>query len=103
MVPTRADNAAVPITPDEIAAVSVACVDAGAAIVHVHARDENGQPTSRREVYREIIARVRAVMPDVVICVSTSGRLVHRLEERADVLDLDDDWKPDMASLTLDR
>jgi uncharacterized protein (DUF849 family) len=101
MVPTRADNAAVPLTPDEIADDCRRCVAAGASIVHLHARDAEGRPTSRREIYREVVARVRRAAPDVVICVSTSGRVVRALDERADVLDLDGDEKPDMASLTL--
>jgi uncharacterized protein (DUF849 family) len=100
MVPTRADNPAVPLMPDEIARDCRACA-AGAAIVHVHARDDEGRPTWRREVYREIIARVRQTAPDLVICVSTSGRFVRGLQERADVLDLDGAEKPEMASLTL--
>jgi 3-keto-5-aminohexanoate cleavage enzyme len=101
MVPTRADNAAVPLTPAEIAEDCRRCVAAGASIVHVHARDEQERPTGRRDVYREVVRRVRAVAPDVVICVSTSGRVARSFEERADVLDLDGAEKPDMASLTL--
>lgn len=101
MVPTRADSAAVPLAPGEIAEDCRICVAAGATIVHLHARDADGRPSSRREVYREIIARVRTVAPDVVVCVSTSGRVVRSIQERADVLDLDGAEKPDMASLTL--
>ncbi len=101
VVPTKADNPAVPITPEEIAEDCRVCAAAGASIVHLHARDAEGRPTSSREVYREVIARVRAAAPDVVICVSTSGRVVRSVDERAQVLDLDGDEKPDMASLTL--
>ena len=101
VVPTKADNPAVPITPEEIAEDCRACAAAGASIVHLHARDAEGRPTSSREVYREVIARVRAAVPDIVICVSTSGRVVRSLDERAQVLDLDGDEKPEMASLTL--
>jgi 3-keto-5-aminohexanoate cleavage enzyme len=101
MVPTKADNQALPITPEEIAEDAGRCVQAGAAIVHLHARDEHGAPTYRREVYAEIIRRVRETSPEVIVCVSTSGRLFKTFEERADVLDLDDDLKPEMASLTL--
>ncbi|MCA9864679.1 MAG: 3-keto-5-aminohexanoate cleavage protein, partial [Thermomicrobiales bacterium] len=38
--PTKAQNPNVPTTPEEIAAAAVACGDAGAAIVHIHVRDE---------------------------------------------------------------
>jgi uncharacterized protein (DUF849 family) len=101
MVPTRADNAALPVTPEEIAADAGRCVEAGASIVHLHARDADGRPTYRAETYAAIVRAVRAASPDVVVCVSTSGRLWPGIEQRAEVLDLDGDAKPDMASLTL--
>lgn len=101
MVPTKADNPAVPVTPDEIAADAERAVAAGASIVHLHARDEHGVPTWRPDVYREIVHRVRERCPDVVVCVSTSGRTFKAFEERAAVLDLDGDERPELASLTL--
>jgi uncharacterized protein (DUF849 family) len=101
MIPTKADNAAVPVTPDEIAEDARRCVEAGAAIVHLHARDAEGRPTSRKEVYAEIIQAVRERSPEVIVCVSTSGRTFKTLEERAEVLELEGDVKPDLASLTL--
>ena len=101
MVPTKADNASLPTTPAEIAADVERCVAAGAAIVHLHARDDDGRPTWRPEVYRRVIAAVRERTPDVVVCVSTSGRVFNELEQRAAVLDLDGDEKPELASLTL--
>lgn len=101
MVPTRRDSPHVPITPDEIASDVARCRRLGAAIVHLHARDEAGAPTYRPDVYREIIRKVKAASPDIVICVSTSGRTFRTLEERGAVLDLDGDLKPEMASLTL--
>ena len=101
MVPTKADNPAVPVTPDEIAADSERVVAAGAAIVHLHARDEHGLPTWRPDVYREIVHRVRECCPDVIVCVSTSGRTFKAFEERAAVLDVNGDETPELASLTL--
>ncbi|MGZ4289002.1 MAG: 3-keto-5-aminohexanoate cleavage protein [Gaiellaceae bacterium] len=101
MIPTKTDNPAVPVTPDEIAEDARRCVDAGAAIVHLHARDEDGRPTYRKEVYAEIIQAVRERSPEVIVCVSTSGRTFKTLEERADVLELEGDVKPELASLTL--
>jgi 3-keto-5-aminohexanoate cleavage enzyme len=101
MVPRRREHPAVPEQPGQIAADAVACIEAGASSLHLHARDGDGEPTCRRETYGEIIRLVRALAGNVVVCVSTSGR-VHRLfEERADVLDLEGDLKPDLASLTL--
>lgn len=100
MVPMKADTPYLPVTPEEIAADARRCRDAGAAIVHLHARDDEGKPTFRRERYEEILAAVRAVCPDLILCVSTSGRVFNRFEERADVLDVDGS-QPEMASLTL--
>ena len=101
MVPTKADNASVPVTPEEIAEDAARCVAAGAAIVHLHARDSEGRPTYRAEVYAEIIRRIRERSPDVIVCVSTSGRLFKTFAERSEVLDLEGELVPDMASLTL--
>ncbi|HWQ24352.1 MAG TPA: 3-keto-5-aminohexanoate cleavage protein [Gaiellaceae bacterium] len=101
MVPTKEDNPNVPVTPEEIAEDAARCRRAGAAIVHLHARDEHGRPTWRADVYAEIVRRVRERCPDVVVCVSTSGRLWNEFEKRAEVLDLDGELKPEMASLTL--
>ena len=101
MVPTKADNQALPVTPGEIAEDAERCVRAGASIVHLHARDDDGRPTYRAEVYAEIVAGVRERCPDAIVCVSTSGRVFKTLEERSEVLDLDGELKPEMASLTL--
>jgi 3-keto-5-aminohexanoate cleavage enzyme len=101
MVPTKADNSAVPVTPAEIAADAYECVQAGASIVHLHARADDGQPTYRREVYAEIISAVRERCPEVIVCVSTSGRTFKTFRERSEVLELDEDVRPELASLTL--
>ena len=101
MVPTKADNSALPVTPEEIAEDAERCLDAGASIVHVHARDAEGRPTWRAEVYAEIVGKIRERRPDAIVCVSTSGRLWSEFERRAEVLDLDGALRPDLASLTL--
>lgn len=101
MVPTKADNHQVPVTPAEIAEDCIRCCQAGASILHIHARDEEGKPTYRAEVFRDIITRVRQRCPEAIICVTTSGRVFTSLEQRSDVLELDGEVKPDMASLTL--
>jgi uncharacterized protein (DUF849 family) len=101
MIPTKADNPSLPITPDEIADDCSRCQGAGASIFHLHARDENGKPSYRRSIFKEIISRVRACCPEAILCVSTSGRVFKTIEERSEVLDLDGDLRPDMASLTL--
>lgn len=101
MVPTKADNSAVPITPTEIEEDARACRRAGAAIFHLHARHADGTPAYEAEIYREIVIGVRSSCPDAVICVSTSGRTFKEFEQRSDVLSLDGDAQPEMASLTL--
>lgn len=101
MVPTRAMTPHVPLTPEEIAADVAACARIGITSVHLHARDEDGDPTWHRDVYQRIVGLVREQTPEVLINVSTSGRTWSELERRADCLALDDDLKPDLASLTL--
>lgn len=101
MVPTRDHTPHVPLTPREIAADVAAAAEIGITTVHLHARDDEGAPAWDKKIYAEIIERVRANNPELVINVSTSGRSWSALEKRADVLALDGDLKPDMASLTL--
>jgi 3-keto-5-aminohexanoate cleavage enzyme len=101
MVPTRERVPHVPVTPDQIASDAFRCYEAGASIAHVHARDEEGAPTWRPEVYEEIIPAIRARCPDMVICATTSGRTFTEYDQRSAVLRLEGDAKPDMASLTL--
>jgi uncharacterized protein (DUF849 family) len=101
MVPTKEHNQHIPIGIDEIVADARRCWEAGASIVHVHARDEEGQPTYHGRVYRELFAGIRAACPGLMISGTTSGRRHNELEKRAEVLRLEDDCVPDLASLTL--
>jgi 3-keto-5-aminohexanoate cleavage enzyme len=102
MIPTRAMTPHVPITPAEIIAEVAESVTLGANMVHLHARDpDTERPTFRKEVYAEIVAGVRANHPELVICLSTSGRDFPGFPERSACLELEDELKPDMGSLTL--
>ncbi len=101
MVPTRAMTPHVPLTPEEVVADVLDCADAGANLVHLHARDEAGLPHYDREIYARQIGGIREVRPDLTICVSLSGRTFGALEQRADPLSLPGDLRPDMGSLTL--
>lgn len=101
MIPTKELNQSVPLTPQEIAEDVDMAVKLGASIVHVHARDKSGRPTWKKDIYAEIIKRIREKQPNVIITVSTSGRNWSEFEKRAEVLELDDDVKPDMATLTM--
>ena len=100
MVPMKSDTPHVPITVDEIVADIKRVRDAGASIVHLHARQEDGSADYRAEVYSQILAGARAVAPDVILCVSTSGRVFKTFEQRSEVLSCRNP-QPEMASLTL--
>lgn len=100
MVPMKADNPHVPVSVEEIVADTRRCRDAGASIVHLHARDEDGAPTYRKDIYSQILRGVREACPDIILCVSTSGRVFKTFEQRSEVLDVVDP-APEMASLTL--
>jgi len=92
----------VPLSPEEIVREVLQLSELGITMVHLHARDPlTGMPTSRKEVYGEIIQGVREENKDIILCVSTSGRDVTTFEERSDCLDLEGMQKPDCASLTL--
>lgn len=101
MVPTKRDNPHVPISVEEIVADARRCHDAGASIVHVHARADAGRPTYQKEIVAEINAGIRAACPDLLISGTTSGRTYREFWQRSQVLELEGELKPDMASLTL--
>jgi len=101
MVPTKTDNSNLPCSPAEIIEDARRCRDAGASIIHIHARDEAGLPTYKKEVYYEIISGIRSKYPDLLICGSTSGRVYKEFRQRAEVLNPENGYKPDFASLTL--
>lgn len=101
MVPDKAMTEHVPLTPGEVIADASACIERGANLVHLHARDEAGRPHYSREIYARQIAGIRARHPDVTLCVSLSGRNFGELAQRADPLGLTGDLRPDMGSLTL--
>ena len=101
MVPTRSDTPHVPLTPQEVAADVRRCADAGASIVHLHPRDAEGHPSQDPVVAAAFIRAVRDAVPEIIVCITTSGRVKHELADRVRVLDLEGDLKPEMASLTL--
>jgi uncharacterized protein (DUF849 family) len=101
VVPTKEQNPYVPISPKEIADDAIKVYNLGASIVHIHARDESGLPSHKKEIFAEIIDRIRQKSSDLIITVSLSGRRVKELSYRIEVLELDGNLKPDLASLTL--
>ncbi|MRR15253.1 MAG: 3-keto-5-aminohexanoate cleavage protein [Deltaproteobacteria bacterium] len=101
MIPTKAMTPHVPMSISEIVEEAKRCVELGVSILHLHARDNTGAPTYRKEIYARLIGSIREACPDVIICVSLSGRNFNAFEQRADPLALVGDVKPDMGSLTL--
>jgi len=92
----------VPVTVQEIIEDVHQAVEIGVTMVHLHARDEHtGEPTYKAEVYERIIAGIRKVARDLVICVSLSGRTFKEFKKRAEPLKLEGNVKPDMGSLTM--
>ena len=71
-----------PLTPDQIARQAIDAAAAGAAILHLHARDpETGKPTSDPYVYRQFVPKIAAAT-DAVINITTGGSTQMSLEER---------------------
>jgi 3-keto-5-aminohexanoate cleavage enzyme len=101
MVPRRERVPHVPVTAAQIIEDAQACFRTGASIVHLHARTADESPEWKREAYEAFIPEIRRLCPGIVVCVTTSGRTFGKLEQRSDVLLLEGEAKPDMASLTL--
>ena len=73
-VHTKNDSRHLPVTPEEIVKDCCRCRELGSSIVHLHARDSEGRPAYQKEIFAEIIRGIRADCPDMIVCVSTSGR-----------------------------
>lgn len=101
IVATREQSPHLPLSPEEIIRTALRCAELGVAILHIHARDEDGNPAWQKDYFARIIAGIRQENEEVIISVSTSGRLWSEFEKRADCLSLNGGLQPDMASLTL--
>ena len=91
---TREQNPNLPLTPEEIADTSYEAYLAGASIIHLHVRDERGQPTQDVAIFKDTVDLIRRKC-DVVIEVTTGGAVGMTLEERLQPIALE----PEMASL----
>jgi uncharacterized protein (DUF849 family) len=87
-----------PVTPDEIVADAVAAVEAGAAVVHLHARDpETGRPSPAPDLFRDFLPRIKQ-RTDAILNITTGGGLGMTLEERLSAAL----WaKPELASMNM--
>lgn len=78
----RGDNPHIPYTPEEIANEAKACLDAGASIVHFHARESDGTPTMAAEVYLDIVERIRQLCDVLVMPTLGAGMPGTSVDER---------------------
>lgn len=101
MIPTKSLTPHVPVEPNEIVDDVLQCCEIGITMVHIHPRDSKGDPAWQPELFEEIITGIRKYEPELIICVTCSGRTYQEFEKRSAALSLDGDAKPDMASLTL--
>jgi len=92
---SKADAPALPVTLGELVETARACEAAGAALVHVHIRDDRGDPTLDLGRLRDTVAALREAT-SMVVQLSTGGAVTDPLEQRLRVLDAE----PDSCSLT---
>lgn len=87
-----------PITPEQIAAEAVAAARAGAASVHLHARDpHDGRPRPEVELFRPMVEHIRSQC-DVIVCITTGGGLGMTPQERAQAVAA---LHPELASFNM--
>jgi 3-keto-5-aminohexanoate cleavage enzyme len=94
---TRDRQPNLPITPEEQGEAAAACAAAGASIIHLHVRDDQGKPTQDLARFRQSIEAIRKRAPELIIQISTGGAIGESIDNRAAPLQL----KPEMASLNL--
>jgi uncharacterized protein (DUF849 family) len=95
----KSANPALPEQPEEIVAQGLEAWRAGAAILHIHARDANGRATGDVAVFRKIVEGLRAAGCDAVLNLSTGGAVAGlALEERLKVIP---ELKPEIASFSV--
>ena len=93
---TREMTPHLPITADELAAEAARCRDAGAAVVHLHVRRDDGTPTQDRALFQKALDAIRR-RTDVIVQTSTGGAVGMTADERAQPLDCTP--PPEMATL----
>lgn len=92
---TKEYNPAVPYTVKEIADEAYSAYSAGASIIHLHVREDDGTPTQSKERFEECIKAIKERCPDVIIQPSTGGSVGMSSDERLQPIEL----KPEMATL----
>lgn len=92
---TKEQNPAVPYTVEEMVREAKGAFDAGAAVIHVHVRTDDGTPTQDRERFRVVLDAIKAACPGVILIPSTGGAVGMTPEERLQPTEL----MPEMATL----
>lgn len=96
---TKVDHPAIPLTPGELARTAAECLDAGAAMIHVHVRRPDGRHLLDADAYGAAIAAIRAAVGDrLVIQITTEALGLYAPAEQIGVLKA---VKPEAASLAL--
>ena len=94
---TKEQNPAVPYTVEEIVREAKSAVDAGAAIVHLHVRHDDGTPTQSRDRFQECEEAILKECPNVILIPSTGGAVGMTPDERLQSTDTTP--LPEMATL----
>ena len=94
---TKEQNPAVPYTVEEIVREAKSAVDAGAAIVHLHVRYDDGTPTQSRDRFQECEEAILKECPNVILIPSTGGAVGMTPDERLQSTDTTP--LPEMATL----
>ena len=92
---TKAQNPALPVTVDEVVRAAVEAREAGAAILHLHVRTDDGKPTADPARFKDVVDAVRR-KTDIVVEITTGGAVGDTPEERLRPIAL---VQPEMASL----
>ena len=96
-ITTKGQNPNVPYTADEFGDEAKKCYDAGAAIVHIHARDpEKGNPTHDLDIIRAVVENIKKKAPDIIINLSSAISAVATEKQRIAPVQ---NYKPPLASL----
>lgn len=93
---TRETYPHLPLTPDEIADAAFLAVKAGATIIHLHVRDEKGNPSQRVDIFETVSKKIKE-RSDCILQFSTGGAVGTPLADRCAPLSL----KPEMATLSM--
>jgi 3-keto-5-aminohexanoate cleavage enzyme len=86
----RANNPNIPYTTAEIAQHSIEAAQAGATVVHLHVREDDGTPSGRPELFKDVMSRIREGS-DLITMVSTGGSNDMTIEERTTGLEAEPD------------